>query len=216
MLSATPFSILHAQNTTSGTGAQPLALHEVEMLDNVGQGVNSSILRRLASTGEPLPEGQDPAFDPTKLGILQRYGMNTITSFEERLQQGVIQRKSWADVRGSLVEESAFLQGAPASWAERIVRTETMGASNRANWETIRHVNTQLGDMVKILSATFDDRTGWDSYQVHGQIRRPEEAFECAGEFYQHPPNRPNDREIVVPHRVSWALPTYLHQKDGC
>lgn len=85
-----------------------------------------------------------------------------------------------------------------------------MGAYNRAGWEANREADDQLGDMVKILSATFDDRTGSDSFAVHGQIRRPDEAFESWFGLYQHPPNRPNDREIVVPHRISWPIPEYL------
>lgn len=90
-----------------------------------------------------------------------------------------------------------------------------MAAYNRAGWEATREADEQLDDMVKILSATFDDRTGPDSKNVHGMVRRPDEAFEYvdykgAHLMYQHPPNRPNDREIVVPHRISWAIPPYL------
>ena len=96
----------------------------------------------------------------------------------------------------------------------------TMGAYNRASWEGMREADDQLGDMVKILAATFDDRTGWDSYQVHGQIRLPDEAFEWnapSGSYsFMHPPNRPNDREVVVPHRIAWVIPSYLEQlSDG-
>jgi len=85
-----------------------------------------------------------------------------------------------------------------------------MGAYNRAGWEAIREADAQLGDMVKIVSETFDSRTGADSFAVHGQIRRPEEAFEWWDGLYHHPPNRPNDRATVVPHRVSWPIPPAL------
>lgn len=54
-----------------------------------------------------------------------------------------------------------------------------------------------------------------DSYAVHGQIRRPEQAFQAWTGLYQHPPNRPNDREIVVPHRLSWDWPPYLLWKTN-
>jgi hypothetical protein len=90
----------------------------------------------------------------------------------------------------------------------------SMGVANRANWETVREADAQLGDMLKILSATFDERTAADSYAVHGQIRRPEEAFQSWFGLYQHPPNRPNDREVVVPHRMSWPIPPYLAWKS--
>lgn len=90
----------------------------------------------------------------------------------------------------------------------------TAAAMNRANGQAIAASNEQLGDMVQILAATFDDRTAWDSYQVHGQIRRVGESFISAFGSYAFPPNRPNDREIVVPHRLSWPLPKELAWRD--
>ncbi len=200
-----------ADKVFKGVASAPLNLREVSMMNKVAAGVEASLLRRLSS-GEP-GTGTSVTARRKKMGILQRYGVETIDKFEESLQQGFVQKKSWGDVRDKLTEDSPFLQGAPAHWAERIVRTETMGAYNKAGLETIKAADETLGDMCKILSATFDDRTGWDSYQVHGQIRLPNEPFEWDGEFYQNPPNRPNDREVVVPHRISWPIPPYLKQK---
>jgi hypothetical protein len=53
-----------------------------------------------------------------------------------------------------------------------------------------------------------------DSYAVHGQIRRPEEPFETWYGPMQYPPARPNDREIVVTHRVAWPIPLNLRERD--
>jgi hypothetical protein len=198
-----------ADKAFRGVGVQPLALKEVTMLDAATQGVRSSILSRLASSGEPI-EGADEEPHPAKMGILQRYGVETIGNFERVLQRGLITRKSWSAMEAEITEQSPFLQGQPAWWATRIVRTEAMSAYNAAGWESIREADDQLEDMVKFLAATFDDRTGADSYAVHGQCRRPEQAFQSWYGFYQHPPNRPNDREIVVPHRISWKIPPYL------
>jgi hypothetical protein len=174
------------------------------MVDAAIQGTNASLLRRLVGEGA----GAKP-------GILARYGAATIESFEQQLQLGLVAKKSFAEMKAALIEQSPFLQGAPASWAERIVRTETMGAYNRGAWEATREADTELGDVVKILSAVFDDRTGSDSYAVHGQIRRPNEAFEWWDGLYQHPPNRPNDRETVVTHRIAWKIPAYLRWRDS-
>lgn len=197
-----------------GLGIQPLALDEASMLDSATEGARSSILRRLASSGEGLP-GAEASPHLSKMGILDRYGMNVITSFEEELRVGLLTRKPWEEVKGALVANSPFLQGKPAFWAERIVRTEVMGAYQRGSFEATRDANEQLGgDMCKILSATFDGRTAADSYAVHGQIRRAEEAFETWYGLMQHPPARPNDREIVVPHRVSWPIPAYLNPRS--
>lgn len=197
-----------------GVGEQPLALREAAMFEESIQGARSSILHRLASSGEPV-ENADEEPHPARIGILQRYGEQTVHHFERTLQRGLIARKTWGQMAEDITEDSPFLKQAPAFWAARIVRTEVMGAYNRSSWESIREADQQLEDMTKILSATFDERTAADSYAVHGQIRHPEEAFESWFGLYQHPPNRPNDREIVVPHRMSWPIPKYLAWRSG-
>lgn len=177
-----------------------LPVKQAMIIDRVNAGIESSILHRIES---------DPKH-PRRPGVLDRYDTNVIRTFEEELQLRLLARQPWSEVRSSITKASPFLKGKPAHWAERIVRTETMYAHNRASFDTIRESNEQLGDMLKILSATFDDRTGADSLAVHGQIRRPSEPFESWYGFYMHPPNRPNDREVVVPHRMSWPLPPEL------
>ena len=205
--------LTQADQEFRGVGTTPLALDEASMFEQSIVGARSSVLRRLGSSGEGIPGAPAGEVD-AKMGILDRYGMNVIGSFEQKLQVGVIQRKSWEEMKGDIIGSSPFLQGKPSFWGERIVRTEMMGAYNRASWEANRDADDQLGDMCKILSATFDDRTAADSYAVHGQIRLPDEAFESWFGLYQHPPNRPNDREIVVPHRISWNIPPYLKWRN--
>ena len=192
-----------------GAGTQPLALDDAEMFSRASQGARSSLLNRLVR-GPHAPEGRGAA---AKGGILRRYGENTVEQFETILQRGVLARKSRAEMQAEITAASPFLQKAPAHWAVRIVRTELMGAYGRAGWEATREADDQLGDVVKILSAVFDNRTAADSYAVHGQIRLPEEMFQTWQGEIQHPPSRPNDREIVVSHRISWVLPKYLRWK---
>lgn len=193
-----------ADKAFRGVGTQPLAIRTAMMLEAARSGSSGSILRRIA--GDP--------FHPGKPGVLQRYGMATLGHFERELQKGVIARKSRAQVVEDLTEASPFLQGAPRFWAERIARTELHAALNKGQLEGMKEAHKQLGDMCKILSAVFDDRTGSDSFAVHGQIRRVDEPFEWWEGLYEHPPNRPNDREVVVPHRMAWPIPPYLAWKD--
>ncbi len=164
------------------------------------------MLRRLA-TGVQAVKGKQAG-----PGILSRYGMQTVKQFEQELQSGLIAKKSWNEMAEDITTHSPFLQGKPKWWAHRIVRTEVMGAYNKSNHEAIKESAKQLGGMLQILSATFDDRTGADSYAVHGQVRRVDEPFDSWFGQYEHPPNRPNDREVVVPHRARWPLPDYLEQ----
>lgn len=185
-----------------GVGVQPLAIHEASVLDVAREGARSSILRRLV-----MGEG------PAKPGVMQRYGVSVIGFFEEELRTSLLARRSWEETRDAITERSPFLKEAPASWADRIIRTESMGAANRAAHEANAELEDQLGDAVKILSATFDDRTAADSYAVHGQVRHVSEPFETWYGPMMHPPARPNDREIVVPHRIAWPIPKYLAPK---
>jgi hypothetical protein len=52
-----------------------------------------------------------------------------------------------------------------------------------------------------------------DSIAVHGQIRLPGEPFDTWYGKRQSPPDRPNDREIVVPHRIAWPIPPELRPR---
>mgnify|MGYP006317848819 CR=1 FL=1 len=193
----------------TGLGSSSLALDESTMFTTARRGARASILRRLISSGSDIP-GADPDSHLAKRGVIDRYGINVVNEFESSMRIGIVTKQPWETMLDSITKASPFLQGAPRSWAERIVRTEVMNSYNAAGDEATQEANEQLGDMVKILSATFDDRTGSDSYAVHGQIRRTEELFDTWYGQMQHPPARPNDREIVVPHRISWPLPPYL------
>src|ERR1700729_4108266 len=194
-----------ADQAFRGVGQQPLALRTAMMLEAARGGSSASILRRLS--GETA--------HPARLGILQRYGVETIGHFETELQKGLLGKKSWAQMREDITAKSPFLQGAPAYWAQRIVRTESMAAQNRGQYEAILQADDDLGDMCKIVSCVFDDRTGADSVAIHGQIRRPEEPFESWNGAFQHPPDRPNDRASTTPHRIAWPIPPYLAWADA-
>lgn len=201
-----------ADRAFRGLGHQPLQLREAAVLDAAREGAQSSLLRRLASSGEPVAS-TDGQPHPAKRGVLERYGVETIGHFEGILERGLLTRKPWGEVRAELVEASPFLQQAPAHWAERICRSEVISSFNRAGWEGMKEANKQLGDMVKVISETFDERTAADSYAVHGQIRRNEEPFDSWYGQMMHPPARPNDRAVVTPHRMSWPIPNYLNPR---
>ncbi len=177
-------------------GGLPLALREAAMFDRAVVGVNASILQRLGEGGDE--------------GVMGRYGKVSIAAFEKRMQLGMATGKSLDEIADDLTEESPFLQGAPRSWAERISRTEVQGSLVRASVLSIAEADEQLGDMAQILSGVFDDRTGADSYASHGQVRRVGEEFITWFGEMMHPPDRPNDRSVVVPQRISWPIPPEL------
>ena len=190
---------------------QGLALDETAMTDAAMAGQKASVARRLMVEH---PDGKGG-------GILQRYGFEVVRQFERQLAIGVATRKPFDEIREALVDKSPFLQGAPRSWAERLTRTEVFGAYSRGAHAAMQRAQEDIGDMVRILVATFDARTGADSYAVHGEVRGMNEPFEYVDYDGEHttfmtPPNRPNDREVVVAHRKAWPIPDAFKPKsDG-
>lgn len=79
------------------------------------------------------------------------------------------------------------------------------------------HVNDATGLPTDALTAR-------DSIVMHGQVRRPHALFTMPRDEgvtpklwdkkYDYPPNRPNDRAIVLPWRRSWNTPSYEFKGD--
>ena len=179
---------------------KPLATPEAMILDASVDAARGSLLRRIAS--DPDHPGQP--------GVLARYSAGVLSDFEKTLQLRVLAQTPWGNVRDKLVEQSPFLQGKPAHWAERIARNECMFVANVANHTAIEQAAEQFDDMVKILFCPMDSRTGSDSIAVHGQVRRISQPFDTWFGPRMNPPDRPNDRATVLPARLSWSIPPSL------
>jgi hypothetical protein len=193
-----------AEKAYGGVAGAGLGINTAKVMDVALMGANASVLRRIAN---------DPAH-PGRPGVIDRYGTGVIEHFERTLQTSIVTGTPWNDVRQQLVDGSPFLQSAPQHWAERIIRTEYMSAHNQAGNLALNQIDAQTGgQLIRILCATFDDRTASDSYAVHGQIRRMTEPFVSWFGSYMTPPNRPNDREIIVPHHMEWPIPANLKPK---
>ncbi len=194
-----------AEKQYAGVATPSLGLRTAAVYERAVSGTQTSLLRRLLS---------DPK-DRRSAGILDRYGDAVVAHFEQAMQTRYVAGTPWGDVRQKLTDGSPFLQSAPKYWAERILRTETMYAQNRAGYLAGAEVNAQTGGvMLKILSCVFDDRTGSDSFAVHGQIRRENEPFDTWYGKVMHPPDRPNDRAVVVLHHPEWPIPPELQPKS--
>jgi hypothetical protein len=192
----------YMKKMTSDVEGQPLPVREGEMVERAVEGSRAAVIGRLLGTR-------------TEPGVIARYDDAAVGGVEEVLKRGYVLGMSNADVRSMLIESAPFLRGKPASLAERVLRTEVHGAYSRASWEATKAADDELGgnQLVRILCATFDSRTGSDSYFLHGMVRRLDEPFEWDGFFYMTPPNRPNDREVVVPHHVDWPISNHLRPR---
>lgn len=126
------------------------------------------------------------------------YGLEAIQKMRSAMSRSMLTGDSlaqaWPKIAGAV--------DIPEWRAERIVRTETAFAANRSQVKQIEGMygkDAAQEGFVKQLITTFDGRTGEDSVSVHEQIRKLDEDFEDSdGRTYPHPPNRPNDREVMV------------------
>ncbi len=110
---------------------------------------------------------------------------------------------------------------------ERLVRTEVSGAFNRAHAAGIEALHGADSAMrmrwtehVDDLTHTpMDARVGKDSLVLHGQVALPGKMFHMpndsrtpkgmAGKSWASPPNRPNDRAVLLPWKAGWGIPAW-------
>jgi uncharacterized protein with gpF-like domain len=99
--------------------------------------------------------------------------------------------------------------------AERIVRTEASYAYGVSNQRCLHEVAKQVPRLMKRLVTTWDERTGKDSMRLDGQTVPYDQPFVWMKKTkagverieYMAPPNRPNDRETVIPWRSDYQMP---------
>jgi len=147
---------------------------------------------RFDEAGETLSPGLLEYFETSR----RRYGDQAIVRMRDAMALSLLNDETMIQSAGRLADSIGI-----EDWrAERIVRTEQSAAFHR-QWidEAREDIEGEEDDWRKELVATFDQRTGDDSRFVHGQQRPVDEEFEDnRGRKYQHPPNRPNDRETVI------------------
>ncbi len=111
--------------------------------------------------------------------------------------------------------------------AERIVRTETAYAFNASHADAIAVASDELDDLYQRWTEFVDDATGRpldnrvanDSLVLHGQVAKVGQQFimptdprvdaKFWGKAFVQPPNRPNDRAILLPWRPGWNVPAW-------
>lgn len=151
----------------------------------------------------------DVASDLLSPGLLEHYvvsrrtyGMEAIAIMRQEFAAGALTGEPLAATWDRVAKHLDQGFGArEAGWrAERIVRTEHSFAINRRQIDDFTETFGAKGrGWWKSLVATLDNRTGDDSIFVNGQLRRIDKPFEDnEGRVYMTPPNRPNDREVMI------------------
>jgi len=110
---------------------------------------------------------------------------------------------------------------------ERVARTEAAVAYNAAQNDGITLIAEDFPDMMirwteHVSDDTWeptDSKTAPDSIAMHGQVKPVGGVFVAPaddripsmwhGQTYAFPPNRPNDRAVVLPWRKVWGIPAW-------
>lgn len=175
-------------------GTEPvLRLEEASVFARVYKGIEPTLLHRYHKL-----KGNYPL--PTINRIRQQMAVSMIRG------EGVQQAVDRIAAAGGLFDREKWR-------AERIVRTEGQYAYGVSNQRCLGEVAHEVPNLMKRLVATQDEREGKDSKALDGQVVPFDKPFVWlkttkAGVErieYMAPPNRPNDREVVVPWRADYG-----------
>lgn len=145
------------------------------------------------------------------------YGPQALTEIRGSLAHAIIQGEPVDDAVGRVIESGGIFDR--QRWrAERIVRTEMAYTYGVTNQRAMEELKPAVPRMMKRLVATHDNRTGEDSEELDGQTVDIDKPFiwvvkdsrgAPTGKIvpYMQPPNRPNDREVVIPWITTWGSP---------
>lgn len=171
-----------------GAGA-PLAVEEAAVFEGIIGGARPIIRHR-------LEEG------------VGHYSARAVTRMERSMAMSILQNKTIDDAVGDLVDQTGAFES--ERWrAERIVRTEMANAYEYTKHQgMIETERRDLPGMKRQIVAIFDNRTGEDSKLINGQVVDMDEPFydPVQKKYYMNPPNRPNDRETVIPFHPDWGM----------
>lgn len=139
---------------------------------------------------------------------IKSYNNSMRNGFRNIMTQGLIQNKSWSQIVGDIDNAFSLNEYKIA----RIVRTELHTIYNISKMDGFGEVQKKyIPDLKKAIFHPMDKRTGDDSKQAAKQIDaipidKPfEYKYNGKTVTFMAPPDRPNDRGILMPWRESYA-----------
>lgn len=166
---------------------------------------------------------------PTLLDRYRRsarlYGPQAMNAIRDGLASSIVQNET-VDQAVDRVSGATGLFDRQRFRAERIVRTELSHSYGVTNQRAMMELRPAVPKMQKRLVATHDIRIGEDSEELDGQTVDVDQPFvwivkdshgNPTGRVvrYMQPPNRPNDREVVIPWIQGWASPSQVTDLGG-
>lgn len=135
------------------------------------------------------------------------YNQTLRNGFQRSLTDSLIQQKPWSQAvfdMGQIFDLNDYILA-------RIVRTELHGIYSGAKFKGFLSVKDQyLPDLKKTLFHPMDSRTGKDSIEANRlhlivDMDKPfRYSYGGKTREFMYPPDRTNDRSILIPYRESW------------
>lgn len=161
------------------------------------------------------------------------YGRRIVTTVEKDLALTLLTGQSPSEA----IDTIARRIGGEWWQGERIVRTETAYAFSATTADGIAASAKEIPDLMQRweencsdFGAPLDDRVAVDSIAMHGQVAtaggwftmppsapfpddkgKVEVPFSLIGMSWQYPPNRPQDRSVLMPWMKDWGVPGWLY-----
>ncbi len=218
--------------TTVGVHAARTLLQDAAKLERHFSGAVISLPLLESARLRGLVDGQVSSLMRVHATSMARFGAQLVGRMEEELGASL----SLGETHTQAIDR--IMNTGDLQWyrAERIVRTEMAFSAGRSARAAADEQAEELdGDMwsrwtehVSDEGMPLDDRVGVDSEAMHGQVAPPGEPFtqpptnrqgdlvgdSLVGQEWLSPPNRPNDRAVLVPWRASWGVPGWRWE-DG-
>lgn len=204
------------------------ASRTITTLEQKFTGAEISLPLEEAATFRGIIEGRTSSLVKANQLSFARYGAVLTDKMEQELALSLMTGET------PIMAIDRIMAVAGNQWwqAERIVRTETAYAFNASHADAIVAAQAELPDLYERWTEYVDDTTGKplddrvaaDSLVLHGQVvaagrsfvMPPDERVPAKywGKTFAHPPNRPNDRAVLLPWRPGWPAPAW-EWRDG-
>lgn len=210
--------LVHAQRSTTGSSADALADYVGRMLGRTTALDNDAVRQKIMYAQRKALEGSQ-AENASRMtaGVHQRL----VLRLNDEVQKG-------ATVGQAITAVSEELDN---QWwqVERLARTEASRAFNSGQVAGVAALSDEVPGILMRWTERVDDFTGKpmdnrvapDSMEMHGQVVPVGGLFAMPtlhaawssklfdGKTWEHPPNRPNDRAVVLPWAVQFGTPSY-------
>ena len=206
---------LSKQSRTAADLARHHLVTAIRKLEKRYSGIEPVLQVEEASVFSGLYKGIEPSLLNRHRTLMSAYSLPTIERVKRQLALSLIQGENLDHVIDRVAGAGGIVDA--ERWrAARIARTEMSYAYGQTSQRCMVETAKEIPDLCKRLAATFDNRTGADSIALNGQVQPVSAPFVWMKKTksgverveYMAPPNRPNDRECVVPWRAAYPEPS--------